>query len=77
MQDRLIKMQKDFNVLPYEIKKRFGNSPFNLIAFMDDASNREEAERLGLINRRWTEDTDGIGEHVKKGENREKVPEKE
>ena len=75
MQDRLVRMKTEFDRLPYQIKKRFGNNPYNLIAFMEDSANRKEAEELGLINRNWTEESDGIGEHVKKGENKEKVSE--
>ena len=69
MHDRLVKMQNEFDKLPYQVKKRFGNSSYNLIAFMENAENRKEAEELGLISRSWTDKTDGIGEHVKKGEN--------
>ena len=75
MQDRLVKMQGEFSKLPGEVKKRFGNSPFNLIAFMEDAGNREEAIKLGLISPQWTPETDGMGEHVKKGANVNKAPE--
>lgn len=75
MQDRLVKMQGEFNKLPASIKKRFGNNPFSLIAFMDDAGNRDEAIKLGMIRSSWTDESDGMGEHVKKGGNVEKPPE--
>jgi len=75
MQDRLVKMNNEFDKLPYQIKKRFGNNPYALISFMENAENRKEAEDLGLINKNWTDATDGIGEHVKKGENIEKAEE--
>lgn len=75
MQDRLVKMQGEFNKLPVEVRKRFGNSPFNLISFMEDGNNREEAVKLGLIDAQWTAESDGVGEYVKKGENKKKTEE--
>lgn len=41
--------QDQFNSLPSKIRDRFGNNPGNLLAFLSDPSNREEAVRLGLI----------------------------
>lgn len=38
-----------FMALPAELRARFANDPANLIAFLDDDGNREEATRLGLI----------------------------
>lgn len=63
-----------FNELPSEIRKKFRNSPQALLAFMDDPANREEAIKLGLIRNDWTDDTDGLGEHVKLEENITKEP---
>lgn len=36
---------------------------------MEDPSNRDEAIELGLIDKNWTENTDGLGEHVPEGQN--------
>lgn len=58
-----------FATLPSDIRNRFKNSPKELLEFMDKPENREEAIRLGLIRKDWTEETDGLGEHVKEGEN--------
>lgn len=72
MQDKVAGAKSMFNDLPSEIRKRFQNSPQKLIEFMDDASNRDEAIKLGLINPMWTEETDGlgIGEHIKSDDER-------
>lgn len=70
--DLVVRSQANFDQLPSNIRKRFKNSAGELLAFMDDASNREEAIELGLIDRRWTPESDGLGEHVKLGENVEK-----
>lgn len=58
-----------FKKLPSNIRKRFANDPAELIRFMEDSSNREEAIKLGIISANWTPETDGLGEHVKAGEN--------
>lgn len=41
--------QEAFDQLPAIVRARFGNDPEQLLAFLDDASNREEAVRLGLV----------------------------
>lgn len=38
-----------FSSLPDNIRKRFGNDPAELLSFLDDPKNRDEAEKLGLI----------------------------
>lgn len=69
MQDTIVRAQQMFDQLPSEIRVKFQNSPQTLLAFMDDPNNRQEAIDLGLIRADWTEATDGLGEHVKEGEN--------
>ena len=70
-----------FNELPVEIRKEFDNDPQKLISFMENPDNRERAIELGLIDKEWTEETDGLGEHVplggnvKKGDEVPKPPE--
>lgn len=61
-----------FNKLPSKIRKRFMNNPEELLKFMEDPNNRQEAINLNLIKSEWTEETDGIGEHVPEGGNVEK-----
>lgn len=38
-----------FNALPSVIRKRFDNNPANMLEFLQDSSNYDEAVRLGLI----------------------------
>lgn len=70
MQDTVAKAKTSFNNLPANLRKRFGNSPEGLLSFMENPANRQEAIKLGIIRSDWTEATDGIGEHVKEGENK-------
>lgn len=39
-----------FNALPSQLRKRFGNDPQEMIAFLQDPSNLEESIKLGLRN---------------------------
>lgn len=48
----MIKQANDlFMALPWEARERFGNNPEKMIAFLQDPRNREEAIRLGLVNK--------------------------
>lgn len=49
-QNIIIEAQERFDALPSDVRKRFDNNPANLLEFMQDDSNREEAIKLGLIN---------------------------
>lgn len=69
MQDKVAGAKTLFNQLPSKIRNEFENDPQKLLSFMDDPKNRDKAIKLGLINKDWTEDSDGIGEHVKEGKN--------
>lgn len=56
--DSIIQVQKAndmFMSLPAEVRERFSNDPVNLVNFLDDASNRKEAEELGLVARKEPE----------------------
>jgi len=77
MNNIVAEAKTSFNLLPAEIRKEFENSPEKLLTFMEDPENREKAIELGLIDADWTEDTDGLGEHVKEGENIKKSEVKE
>lgn len=55
LQDSLIKIQEAnslFMSYPAEVRERFDNDPVNLVAFLADESNRQEAEDLGLVVKR-------------------------
>lgn len=41
--------QLAFMEMPADVRKRFNHDPANLIAFMEDPSNRDEAVKLGLV----------------------------
>lgn len=41
--------QEEFLRVPAHIRERFNNDPQRLMAFLDDASNRDEAKRLGFL----------------------------
>lgn len=41
--------EEEFGRLPASVRERFGHDPGKLIAFMEDAGNREEAVKLGLV----------------------------
>lgn len=38
-----------FDAMPAEVRERFGNDPGAFVAFCEDASNLEEARRMGLV----------------------------
>ncbi|QXP07863.1 MAG: internal scaffolding protein [Arizlama microvirus] len=47
----LIAAEHEFDSLPANIRKRFGNEPAKLIEFLNDSNNKEQAIELGLVNR--------------------------
>ncbi len=47
--DQIIASEAEFAALPANLRKRFENDPAELLAFLDDANNRDEAIELGLI----------------------------
>ena len=55
------KSEEQFAMLPSEVRERFDNRPANLISFLQDVNNREEAEKLGLVNKRPVEDSKDSG----------------
>lgn len=75
--DLVIGAKNKFNELPSEVRSYFKNDPGKLLEFMENPDNRDKAIELGLIDRAWTPETDGLGEHIKSPEQREKKqPEK-
>lgn len=45
------KSEEDFALLPSEVRVRFDNKPVNLINFLQDEKNRDEAVKLGLVKK--------------------------
>jgi len=43
--------EEEFMTLPSEVRERFDNRPANLIKFLQDENNRDEAVKLGLVNK--------------------------
>lgn len=50
VQNMIIEAQHMFDSLPARIRSRFRNSPSELLDFLSDESNRDEARVLGLLN---------------------------
>lgn len=48
MCDTLNQAQASFDALPSKLRKRFDNDPKELISFLEDPTNNEEAYKLGL-----------------------------
>lgn len=49
--DFVAEAERGFMELPSSIRERFGNDPQYLFDFMQDESNREEAYKIGLLQR--------------------------
>lgn len=52
MQNKLIAAKESFAALPSEIRRRFNEDPAQLIAFVRDKDNYEEAVKLGIVSRK-------------------------
>lgn len=50
--------QQDFDKLPAEVRKRFGNSPVELVDFLNDKNNDEEAIKMGFKEKPKKSDLD-------------------
>lgn len=46
--NQILEAQDAFEALPSSMRKRFGNDPGELLAFLEDPANNEEAVKLGL-----------------------------
>jgi len=76
--DLVIGMESTMAEMPSHIRKYFKNDPRLFAEFMENPDNREKAIELGLINRAWEPDLDGLGEHVTKEQAKERdKPKKE
>lgn len=58
MLDTVRLAQDAFASLPAQVRQRFANDPAQLLAFIQDTNNRDEAIKLGLIDRPTTEPND-------------------
>ena len=48
--NQIIASEREFDLLPSNIRKRFDNDPAKLVYFMQDDKNLNEAIELGLVN---------------------------
>jgi len=48
--EAVVRAQGAFNDLPANVRARFRNDPAEMLAFLEDGKNREEAVKLGLVN---------------------------
>lgn len=48
--NQIANMESDFMALPAALRVRFGHDPAELLAFLENPQNREEAIQLGLID---------------------------
>lgn len=55
---RLKILKENFEQLPAETRERFRNEPLEMFDFLSDEKNREEAEKIGLIQKKATEAPD-------------------
>jgi phage internal scaffolding protein len=53
--NQIIASEREFDLLPSNLRKRFDNDPAKLVYFMQDKKNHAEAVELGLINAPKTE----------------------
>lgn len=47
--NRVTAAREEFMLLPAHVRERFGNDPGNVLAFLEDEKNRDEAVKLGLV----------------------------
>jgi len=47
--NKIIQAQLTFDALPSQLRKKFNNNPNELIQFVQDESNKDEALKLGLL----------------------------
>lgn len=49
--NKVIKAEKAFSEIPAQVRKRFGNDPQQMLSFLANPANQEEAIKLGLRTR--------------------------
>lgn len=69
--DIVVTAQDNFMRLPADLRKRFDNDPAQMLEFLQDESNYEEAVKLGLFARKADEglQTSGNGSSVDVSDN--------
>lgn len=55
MLHKVMDAEQAFDALPAETRKRFNNNPQELIEFLGDNKNKEEAIKLGLVEQKQNE----------------------
>jgi len=50
-QNAVLEAHDRFMSLPSDVRRRFGNQPNNLLEFLEDPANLEEAVELGLVTK--------------------------
>lgn len=58
----VINAQDGFDELPAKLRERFQNDPYELLKFVSDAKNRDEAVSLGLIEKAPPAPSEGVPE---------------
>ena len=56
----VIAAEDGFMALPADLRARFDNDPSNLINFLNDESNKDEAVKLGLVDQKLIENEQKI-----------------
>ena len=51
MMQKMASLNNQFNELPADVRKKFGHNPANMLEFMQNPANQEEAAKLGLISK--------------------------
>lgn len=59
LQNKIVSANNAFNTLPSDVRNKFNNEPEELIRFLQDDANYEEAVRLGLVDKKEQPVTDG------------------
>ena len=57
----IARTREAFEALPSKIRDRFDNDPAQMLEFLQDESNREEAVKLGFIDKPVVEDSEALG----------------
>lgn len=60
MMQKIAQVNNQFYELPAEVRKKFANNPSNMLEFIQDPNNREEAEKLGLVEKRYNQSSFGF-----------------
>lgn len=50
-QNKIISARAAFMALPSKVRRRFNNEPATMLRFLEDPENRDEAVKLGLLNK--------------------------